>query len=399
MIEWFQKPDPESPYLKTADRVWTYGEALDELDARVLSSPVVVRPSLDAEGVFNLLAGVIGGGAVVVGPGEEPEMASEIGDSALVVFTSGTSGAPKGVRLSSANLEASAEASMDHLSHGADDTWLLAMPLNHVGGISILVRSAYAGGSVRLQNEFDPVAFSAAMKDDVTMVSVVPTMLRRIIQLDDGPYPGVRAVLVGGGSIAEGLLETASDTGLPVLPTYGMTETFGQVATLRPGEILAHRAHLLPGVEMRVEPDGRLGVKGRQVFVGYLGEPDRVGEWFITSDLGEIDADGAVHVHGRTDNVIVSGGESVNPERIEGVLSQMENVDEALVFGVPSPEWGTELRCVYSGSASGEELKSFLKERLPAFMVPKLFVVVDEIPHTSMGKPDRAATMLLGLGN
>ncbi|MFZ0015622.1 MAG: AMP-binding protein, partial [Acidimicrobiia bacterium] len=342
------------------------------------------------EHVFEVLAGVAGGGVTVLGPRQEM---SEPAAADLVVFTSGTSGPPKGVRLSRANLEAAARASAQHLGHGAEDRWLLAMPLHHVGGLSIVVRQAYTGGSVTMLDHFEPETFALAMKADITMVSVVPTMLRRLIPF--GPFDGLRAVLVGGGPIPDGLLEDAVAAGLPALPTYGMTETFGQVATLLPGTPIRRRAYPLPGVDLRVGPDGRIAVRGAQVSAGYVGEPDRADPWLVTNDLGEIDDDGALHVLGRADTVIVTGGENVSPERVEASLRALPGVDEAVVVGVPDDEWGRMVACAFSGTADPEALRDMLADSLPAWMIPKRFVVVTAIPRTSIGKPDRSAVEAL----
>ncbi len=347
-------------------------------------APRIVRPSLSPEAIFEVIAGIAGGGATVVGP----EPATTVpGDADLVMFTSGSTGAPKGVRLTMTNLTAAAWASAEHLGHDSEDDWLLAMPLHHAGGLSIVIRQAYAGGAITLLPGFEGHSFAAAMKGGVTMVSVVPTMLRRL--LEHGPFDGLRAVLVGGGPIPPGLLEEASQHGLPVLPTYGMTETFGQVATLRPDAPLDYRAHPLPGVELRTGPDGRIAVKGPQVSPGYLGRSDRSDPWFVTGDLGEIDEEGALRVLGRADSVIVTGGENVSPERVEAVIRGHADVEDAVVVGVPDSEWGEMVVCVYQGEAHG--LADWASQRLPTFMVPKRWVRVDDIPRTSIGKPDRKA--------
>lgn len=350
------------------------------------SSPRLARPLLTAMSVFDVLAGMASGGVTVVGP--DPETA-EPGAADLVVFTSGTTGDPKGVRLTRANLEAAAAASVEHLGHGSEDNWLLGMPLYHVGGLSIVVRQAYTGGSITMLGGFEAATFAAAMRDGVTMVSVVPTMLRRLLEF--GPFPGLRAVLVGGGPIPDGLLEDALTMGLPVLPTYGMTETFGQVATLRPGSPIERKADPLPGVDIRIEADGRIAICGAQVSPGYLGEPDRADPWFLTNDLGEIGEDGSLRVLGRADSVIVTGGENVSPEQVEVAIRALDGVDEAVVFGVADPRWGQMVLCAFTGSAKPETIRDSLRVVLPAHMIPKHVVCVAEIPRSVIGKPDRSA--------
>lgn len=391
MIEWLRRVAPDSPFLLSGEETWTYGETLAEVERR--TAPSLLVPSLTPPSIFDLLAGLSAGGMIVKSSAGWIGMSS---NAHLVVFTSGSSGTPKGVRLTAANLEAAAAASATHLGHGSEDNWLLAMPLHHVGGLSIVVRQVYTGGSITMLPSFDAARFAGAMKSGVTMVSVVPTMLRRV--LAHGPFTGLRAVLVGGGPIPEGLLEEAAAADLPVLPTYGMTETFGQVATLRPGSALGHRAHPLPGVEIQITHDGRIAVRGDQVSPGYEGEPDRPDPWFVTSDLGELDEEGALRVLGRADTVIITGGENVDPERVEETLREIDGVEELIVVGVPDEEWGQRVVCAYAGDAQVSFLQDESIKRLPGFMVPKEWVKVHSIPRTSLGKPDRVAAGRLFAG-
>ncbi|HEX6220071.1 MAG TPA: hypothetical protein VF115_03160, partial [Acidimicrobiia bacterium] len=179
---------------------------------------------------------------------------------------------------------------------------------------------------------------------------------------------------------------------------YGMTETFGQVATQTPGVAVERKTHPLPGIGLRIEKDGRIAVSGAQVSPGYLGEPDRADPWFVTNDLGEIDEEGALRVLGRADNVIVTGGENVDPERVEAALREHEDVDDACVVGVEDAEWGQIAVGVYEGSAGTEELMGWIRERLPGHMVPKRLRRVPEIPRSGLGKPDRNAVAASGLG-
>lgn len=388
VIEWLRRADPARDFLRAPDRVWSYREAVAEVEARLaVERPRHVDPDPTPQSIFDIIAGVSGGGLIVGGDGRS---AGDIGeDTALVVFTSGSTGEPKGVRLTRENIEAAARSSVEHLGHGEDDVWLLGMSLRHVAGLSILMRQAFTGGTVRLLSGFDAFSFADAMRADVTMVSVVPTMLTDLVSL--GPFDGLRAVLVGGGPIPDGLLESAAAAGLPVLPTYGMTETFGQVATLRPGARLGRRAHPLPGIDLRITDDGRIAIRGDQVFPGYVGLPDRDYEWFVTNDLGVIDDDGALIVLGRADDMIVTGGENVAARLVEEAISEHPGVVECIVVGVPDERWGQRVRCVYTGEVSPLELKEFLRDRLEPFQIPKEWVVTKELPRTDLGKPDRAA--------
>jgi O-succinylbenzoic acid--CoA ligase len=176
-----------------------------------------------------------------------------------------------------------------------------------------------------------------------------------------------------------------------------MTETFGQAATLSPGSALEPHAHPLPGIQLRIEPDGRIAVKSLQVFAGYLGESDREDDWFVTSDLGELD-DGALSVSGRVDAVIVTGGENVDPVRVEIELLAHSGVDDVVVVGIPDEEWGEIVAAVYVGSATTEALAFDLGERLPRHMVPTKWLTVDAIPKTALDKDDRSAARALLVG-
>lgn len=388
MLDWLRRHDPARVFIETPDVTLTFGEIADAIMDRPVHGIEVVRPGLDIQSVIDLLAVMSKGSAVVTGTVETA--AIDPSDAASVLFTSGTSGRPKGVRLTIHNWEAAANASMQHLGHGSADTWLLALPVHHVAGLSILMRSAYAGGAVRMLPGFDPVAFATHLRRGVSVVSMVPTMLSRVLDVDPGPYDGLKAVLLGGGPIPDRVLDRAGAAGLPVLPTYGLTETAGQVATLKPEAPLENKAHPLPGVDIRIDPDERIAVRGPMLSPGYVGEPDRGAEdWLVTGDLGTIDDDGALRVTGRADTIIVSGGENIDPAVVEATLLRVEGVQEALVAGLTSEEWGMEAVCLYVGQANPAQVETALRQILPVFMIPKRWRQVAGLPMTPMGKPDR----------
>jgi O-succinylbenzoic acid--CoA ligase len=355
---------------------------------------------LSVASIVGLLAAMSHGSAIVLPAGDFDPGSVDPAGAATVVYTSGTAAEPKGVRLTKSNWTAAVDASAWHLGHDVDDTWILAMPLHHVGGMSILLRTAYVGSRLRLLPGFEPESFVIALRSGVTLVSVVATMLERILDVDSGPYTGLKAVLVGGGPIPDGLLERAHAAGLPAIPTYGMTETCGQVATLRPGSDLDYKVHPLPGVEISTEEDGRIRVRGAMVSPGYVGEPDRSSDdWFVTGDAGSLDPDGALRVIGRADDLIITGGENVSPARVEAVLVGHPAVTAALVVGVPSPTWGMEIGSIYVGDVEPRELRDWAKKRLAGFMIPRRWLAVDAIPLGTLHKPDRAAAVELLLGS
>lgn len=401
LVEWIQAARPDRPLIVGPPGTVTYADvaavAGENGDGQVVVEP---EPSLDS--LVRLLTVPAGGRQLVlVDPGlptgerrrrVEAATVAARRDAMTVLFTSGTTGPAKAVRLTAANWEAAAAASAAHLGHEAEDVWLAAMPLHHVGGLSILYRTVQAGATMRWLPRFEVEPVVAALRGDVTIASVVPTMLRRILDHDARPYHGLKAVLVGGGPIPTGLLEEAHDRGIPALPTYGMTETCAQVATLRPGSPPRRAAHPLPGVEVRIGTDDRIELRGAQISPGYADEDDRApGEWFTTPDRGELHPDGALTVLGRADDVVVTGGENVYPGEVEAVLLSHPGVEAAAVTGVPDPEWGAKLVAGYQGSVTEPELLKWLSERLARYQVPRVVRRFDELPMTGGGKPDRAA--------
>ncbi|MDX1691266.1 MAG: AMP-binding protein [Acidimicrobiia bacterium] len=311
---------------------------------------------------------------VVAGP---PDPAA-----AYVLFTSGSTGSRRGVRLTGAHLAASADASARRLGTTEEDRWLGVLPLGHVGGLSILWRQARAAATVVLHDGFDAREAAAALARDVSVASVVPTMLRRILDSRPGPYGGLRAVLVGGGPADAALVADARAAGIPALQTYGMTETASQICTedpAGPGEP-GTAGRPVPGAEVRIAGD-RIEVRGPMVFDGYLGEPSREpGTWFRTGDRGEIDEDGRLRVLGRADRVVVSGGENVSATAVERALLGLPGVEAARVSGVEDPEWGSAVVAwVVAPGADADALRYYLLSVLEPAVVPMRIEVVGEL--------------------
>jgi O-succinylbenzoic acid--CoA ligase len=297
-------------------------------------------------------------------------------DVALVVHTSGTTGRPKPVHLSFGNVQANALGSAIALGLDPDERWLAPLPLTHVAGLMVLLRSTIYATTVVLE----PPPFDAArLRDDsITVVSLVPTMLQRV--LDDGIPPGarLRCVLLGGAPATRALLARARDAGYPVQQTYGITEACSQVTVAGPGD-LETVGHPLPGIAVELAPDGEILVTGATVAGGGT---------LRTGDLGRLDERGRLTVIGRKADTIITGGENVGPAEVEAVLLEHPAVADAGVFGRPDPEWGESVtaRVVLRAAASPDELRAWCAARLAGFKVPKAVELADALPRTASGK-------------
>lgn len=336
--------------------------------------------------------------------------------AATILYTSGTSGDPKPVRLTWANHAASAAASALNLGLQRDDDWLCCLPMYHIGGLSIALRSAIYGTRMTLLEEFDVDAVLEALRGDITLVSVVPTMLHRLVDRMGGPEGlaehvangKLRGILVGGGPVKADYLSACRDAGLPVIPTYGMTETASQIATLPPdrSDKIGAAGYPVWGAEISIrdadgdpveEGPGIVWVRGPMVTSGYVDSPEInrrrfVGGWFRTGDRGVLSPDGFLHVLGRHDDVIVTGGENVSPGEVERVISQNAAVKEVAIFGVADDEWGEVVHAavVTDGSVSSSELDEYCRDRLAGHQRPREWVVLSSLPRTSTGKIRRA---------
>lgn len=322
---------------------------------------------------------------------------------AVILATSGSTAEPKLCALGAEALLASARASRVNIPLGQGDRWLLAMSFAHAGGFSILTRCREAGASVvPLDGEaFSPDAVLRSIRNEgVTHVSLVPTMLERVIDLDArDDLPRARVVLVGGAACSPRLYERARARGVPILTTYGLTEAGSQVTTQRLDAPLA-RTPLdsgvpIDGTSVSIEA-GRVVVRGPTLMHGYLGAPP-IGGVFTTEDTGRIDEHGRLHVLGRADDTIVTGGENVHPLEVERDLLEVSGIASALVAGVPEPTWGAIVGAVVT-LAEGARLEAIIEEAraaLPSFRVPRRWCVVDALPIAPSGKADRRAAARL----
>lgn len=328
---------------------------------------------------------------------------------AVILATAGSSGQPKLVRLSHRALLAAARASEAHLGSETRDRWLACLPLSHVGGLSVLTRMLV---SRRTSVLFEPAGGLLAalpelerciQEQGVTLLSVVPAILDRWLdgRVPFAPPPALRAVLTGGASLSARLLERACERGVPVLPTYGLTEAAAQVATRRyelrgapagPGALLAPSGVALSSVDIRIV-DEQIEVRGPALFSGYL-EDNAVRDpsaWFRTRDRGHFDERGELVVTGRSDDCIVTGGENVDPVEVEAALAALPGITGACVFGLSDETFGETVVALISGqkSTSEREMQLALAQRLARYKLPRRVVWVSELPLLPSNKVDR----------
>jgi O-succinylbenzoic acid--CoA ligase len=312
-----------------------------------------------------------------------------------IIYTSGTTGRPKGAVLTYGNHWWSAVASALNLGLQADDIWLDCLPLFHVGGLSILLRSVICGMTALVHARFDAASVNRAIDEQgVTILSVVSTMLDRMLsERGDRPYPpSLRCVLLGGGPAPLPLLERAIRAGAPVVQTYGLTETASQVATLSPEDALlkvGSAGKPLVGSQLHIAEDGEIWVRGPSVSPGYLHQHPLQG-WLHTGDLGRLDEDGYLYVLDRRDDLIVSGGENVYPAEVEAALLAHPAVADAGVFGVQDAEWGRYPAALVvlktDRATSADELIAFCRERIASYKVPRRIDFRDALPRNAAGK-------------
>lgn len=351
-------------FVQELQRAWNAGDAVLPLDPRlphtVLDDLIAaLHPSriVDATGETQLSDG-------------EPV---EEGD-ALVVATSGSTGTPKGVVHTHASVAASADAT--NVGLGTDpttDRFLGCMPVNHVAGLSVVTRALRSGTPLEILPAFDAAEVERAARErGATITTVVPTALLRI---DAALY---RRIVVGGAAPPDRLPPN-------VLVSYGMTET---------GSAVTYDGVPLPGAEVRVV-DGEIHVRGPMLFRAYRdGRDPKDGEgWFATADRGEL-VDGVLQVHGRGDDVIITGGENVWPTRVEWALHDHPDVRDVAVVGRPDPEWGQRVTALVvptdpAAPPALDALRAWVKERLPAYAAPQALELVDQLPRTLLGKIQR----------
>jgi o-succinylbenzoate---CoA ligase len=329
-----------------------------------------------------------------------------------IVFTSGTSGQPKGAEITFGNHFYSAMASAYRLGLNPNDRWLSVLPLYHVGGLAVIFRSTLYGITTVLHDRFDIDKIQYSFDHHgITMISLVPTMLYRMLEVGVRWPDSLRLILLGGAAASPELLQRAFEMNLPVAPTYGLTEASSQVATMRPedarkkpgsvGKPLLFTSVRIADESGQSVPVGEYGevvVSGPTVMKGYHNNPDatakaiRDGELY-TGDIGYLDGDGDLWLVQRRSDLIVSGGENVYPAEVEQVLREHPAVSDVAVVGVDHPEWGQQVAAavVLMGGAelTEDDLIAYSREHLAGYKQPRRVLFVNGLPQTASGKVQR----------
>lgn len=361
-------------FVDALRRVWDSGDAIFPIDRRL--------PAAEAARVISSIQPT----AIIEADGERRSLSdgqpTEPGD-AVVVATSGTTGFPKGVLHTHDSIRASAEATSSALDvNPAADIWLACLPLAHIGGLAVVMRSIVTDTKVVVHDGFDAAQVSNALNEGVTLASLVTKALNEI---DTERF---RTILIGGAA-------PPPDRPSNVIATYGMTET---------GSGCVYDRHPLDGLEIRISDDDHIHLRGPMLLRAYRGNLEGAGfaernplsadGWFDTGDLGRWRDDGLIHVDGRAGDVVVSGGEKVWPARVEPLLEAHPAIRELAIVGRPDPDWGHRVVAVavaHDGvpKPTLDELRELVKADLPAWYAPRAIEWTTALPRTALGKVRR----------
>ena len=340
---------------------WNAGDAVFPIDQRL---PQVAKDSLIEQ--FKPSVVISENGNTISLSNSQPTEEHD----ALVIATSGSTGTPKGVVHTHESIGALLNMSQARLQTDSSTHWLLCLPASHVAGFSVLARSIVFGNPISILPKFDECEVQAAANNGATHVSLVPTTLNRI-------DPSIFDTILLGGAAAP------PDLPANVITTYGMTETFGGIA---------YNALPLDGVEVRVR-DEQIEVRSPSLFRTYRGASttDFIDGWYQTGDSGTF-ANGVLQVFGRSDDMIITGGENVWPNAVEKIISTISGIERVVVRGIDDAQWGQRVVAwIVASNAvapSLENVRQHVKQHLPSFCAPSELRVVREIPTTSLGKVD-----------
>jgi len=354
---------------------------MSELLSREL---ITVRPEWESPQITESLRAALAGTgpALAFAATSRSHVSPEI---AIVIPTSGSTGTPKEVAYTADAIRASARASHSYLGAETGDRWSLLLPINHIAGVNVLVRSLELGSDV-IDNR---LSGKSQTFESAEFTSIVPTQLHRALNGDQEllrHLQSAKKVLVGGAASNAALLRAAQQMDVDVITTYGMSEMSGGCV---------YDNSPLPGVNVEINNEGFIRLRGPMMAAGYLNEPDvwmaATGDgWFTTQDFGTLSA-GLLTVSGRADDVIISGGENISLSTIDALLNNHFAPQRFIAFGLPDQEWGTKLCLASDSEMNRDAISDVLRSEFGKFAVPKEFQRVDVLPMRGIGKPDRAA--------
>ena len=317
-------------------------------------------------------------------------------DIAAIMNTSATTGQFKSVPLRWGQIRAHVQASKEVLGKTEQDNWLIVLPLFHVSGLSILLRSLYNGTAVTILPKYDEAQVLKLIEsENINMMSLVPTILT---QLEPSiTHHKLRVILLGGEFIPMALIDACEKKSLPIYKTYGMTETFSQSVTFSVLDYPHKRDSVgkpLPGMQVRIDkPDadgvGEIHLTGPMVMTGYI-DKEPIDSDLNTDDIGYVDEDGFVYILNRRKDLIISGGENIYPKELEDLVYTLPSVKECAVVPVPDPKWG-QVPALFVAFHDGESMTadailSFMTKSLAKYKVPKYVKILPALPRNGTGK-------------
>lgn len=347
--------------------------------------------------------------------------ANDINQTAVVIFTSGSTGTPKGVMLSFHNLINSFEIGDTFLQQSPSDKWLASLPFYHIGGFSIITRTLLSGASMVIPDSSDITNFKESIKrHKPTLASFVGVQLKKLLEENFTEAKNFRNILIGGGFVDDELINSAVEQGWKISKVYGSSETSSFVAAFSlndsknkiksSGKAVSPNEILIVDEQKKKLPSnsiGEIAVKSVAVFTGYLNNPDEtkiklINGIYYTGDIGYIDEDGFLFVEARRSDLIVTGGENVNPLEVEKQILLHPDVEDCSVIGINDKTWGQiVVAAVVPKNKDLTELKiqEFLKNKLAGFKIPKRFLIVEQLPKTSLGKIEKEKVIALFKNN
>jgi len=343
--------------------------------------------------------------------GEEDKVEITPGKTAAILFTSGSSAKPKGVKLSFNSFYQSGLIGDTILKHSAGDRWLASLPFYHVGGFSILTRALlYSVPIVIPRSVKSDELIKSITEFNPTLTSFVSTQLKRLVDKKINPNPDLKNVLLGGGYISNELIEQARELGWKITKVYGSTETASFVTALSPKEfkikpgsagkpIAPNKIKIVDESNNTIAKNisGEVLISSPALMQGYLNEQDEdetEKEYFHSNDIGFIDDDGYLFLESRKSDIIISGGENINPFEVEKEILQHSAIKETAVFPLKNDEWGETVAAAIIledgiNNFKVEELSSYLKNKLAGFKIPKNIFIEKELPKTELGKIEK----------